>query len=459
MKITSLLSKLIVENSRFQVLYDKMVKAPQKKTEGDKPAKGLMDFDVLKRIIMADPTSKAPENFDIDGANVQDMEKVKVGNYTQWLLKNFVKPVLDAEHPLNTLDPKSPQYKTARKEFERLFLEDLYKQTERLEFYSKAKQYLPLEKRDIGKLSIADLFDIFSNFQLPEKKRIETEKKEAKKSREGFSHKGSEILYQGTDWTLIKISDPGPAGKDAAIWYGGYKDHRNGETEWCTSSPGLQWFDRYIAKGPLYVVFPNDDKGEVGKRTGLPKERYQFHFQDAQFMDRDDHQINLVDFLNKKAPELKPLFKHEFAKGLTTKGGTKVEIIYPESSAGKFVALYGFEDLFKSLPKDIKTLNIINKSKENIALDVPDEISQFKDLHTILLQNMVKTVPESIGNLPNLAFISLPDNKDLESIPESIKNLKNLTMLNLKNSNPNVKIPESLKDILEDNGAGFYSVL
>jgi Leucine-rich repeat (LRR) protein len=72
---------------------------------------------------------------------------------------------------------------------------------------------------------------------------------------------------------------------------------------------------------------------------------------------------------------------------------------------------------------------------------------------------MVKTVPESIGNLPNLAFISLPDNKDLESIPESIKNLKNLTMLNLKNSNPNVKIPESLKDILEDNGAGFYSVL
>ncbi|MEY4572613.1 MAG: hypothetical protein RLZ10_1856 [Bacteroidota bacterium] len=459
MKITSLLSKLIVENSRFQVLYDKMVKAPEKKTEGGKPAKGLMDFDILKRIIMADPTSKAPENFDLDGANVQDMEKVKVGNYTQWLLKNFVKPTLGADHPLTTLDPKSPQYKTARKEFERLFLEDLYKQTERLEFYTKAKQYLPLEKRDIGKLSIADLFDIFSNFQLPEKKRIETEKKEAKKSREGFSHKGSEILYQGADWTLIKISDPGPAGKDAAIWYGGYKDHRNGETDWCTSSPGLNWFDRYISKGPLYVVFPNDDKGEVGKRTGLPKERYQFHFQDAQFMDRDDHQINLVDFLNKKAPELKPLFKHEFAKGLTTKGGTKVEIIYPESSAGKFVALYGFEDLFKSLPKDIKTLNIINKSKENIALDVPNEISQFKDLHTILLQNMVKTVPESIGNLPNLAFISLPDNKDLESIPESIKNLKNLTMLNLKNSNPNVKIPESLKDILEDNGAGFYSVL
>ena len=183
MKITSLLSKLIVENSRFQVLYDKMVKAPEKKTEGGKPTKGLMDFDILKRIIMADPTSKVPENFDIEGASVEDMEKVKVGNYTQWLLKNFVKPVLDAEHPLNTLDPKSPQYKTARKEFERLFLEDLYKQTERLEFYTKAKQYLPLEKRDIGKLSIADLFDIFSNFQLPEKKRIETESKYREKQK------------------------------------------------------------------------------------------------------------------------------------------------------------------------------------------------------------------------------------------------------------------------------------
>ena len=53
MKITSLLSKLILEQSRFQVLYDKMVKPSAKSLEKDKKAKGLMDFDALKTIIFA----------------------------------------------------------------------------------------------------------------------------------------------------------------------------------------------------------------------------------------------------------------------------------------------------------------------------------------------------------------------------------------------------------------------
>jgi hypothetical protein len=93
MRITSLLSNLIVEQSRFQVLYDKLVK-PAAKAKGEptsKKPKGLMDFQVLKDIIFTDPTTKVPEGVTAETASIEDMEKVKVGKYSQWMLKNYLK--------------------------------------------------------------------------------------------------------------------------------------------------------------------------------------------------------------------------------------------------------------------------------------------------------------------------------------------------------------------------------
>jgi Leucine-rich repeat (LRR) protein len=155
--------------------------------------------------------------------------------------------------------------------------------------------------------------------------------------------------------------------------------------------------------------------------------------------------------------ELKEIFKPEFAKGLVTKGGDKVEINYPDSSAGKFVALYGFDDLFESLPDNIQHLLINNKSKEDIALVVPESIGRFKSLQALLLQNIVKSIPDNVGELKNLNFIALPDNKELVDIPESIADLPNLAFVNLKGS-PKVKIPAKLKEKLSDEGSGFYYV-
>ena len=81
------------------------------------------------------------------------------------------------------------------------------------------------------------------------------EKKEASIT---YAHPGADIVYRGQDWTVAKITDKGPLGKEAACFYGGsHNEGRRGETTWCTSSPGLTWFDRYIGKGPLYVVIPN----------------------------------------------------------------------------------------------------------------------------------------------------------------------------------------------------------
>lgn len=460
MKITSLLSNLILEQSRFQVLFDKMVKPSAKATEKNAKAKGLMDFDTLKTIIFADPTTKAPENFNIDGASVEDMDKVKVGKYSQWLLKNFVSPKTNELElsPDQEVDFNSREFKNAMAEYRRLFMEDLYKTTDDLKKFERAKQYLPQDQRDINKFTPRTLFDTLKDFQIPEKKRAELEKKEAKKSREGFNHAGGEIIYEGPNWTLIRVKDQGQVGKDAAIWYGGFHEYDQGESRWCTSSPGLSYFNGYIKDGPLYVVFPNDDKGQVGKKTGLPQERYQFHFPSNQFMDRHDRQINLVEYLNGPMSELKEFFKPEFAKGLVNKGGNKVEINYPDSSAGKFVALYGFEELFESLPADIEHLLINNKSKEDIALDVPESLGRFTSIQALLFQNIVRTLPESIGKLQNLNFLALPSNKHLQNLPASIGDIPGLAFINLKDSNPSVKIPQELKDKLSDEGNGFYYV-
>jgi Leucine-rich repeat (LRR) protein len=457
MRITTLLSNLIVEQSRFQVLFDKLVKpaTKSKNIEPGKKPKSIMDFETLKAIILADPTTRVPEGKDIDTLSMEDMERVKVGKYSQWLLKNYVSPQIETDAEV---DFKSPAYQKSLAEARRLFMEDLYKTTADLIKFEKAKPYLPQEQRDINKFTVVSLFDTLKDFQIPEKKKAEIEKKEAKKSREGLKHAGGEIVFEGSNWTMIKIEDQGSVGKDAAVYYGGFHEYDQGESRWCTSSPGLSYFNGYIKDGPLYVVFPNDDKGLVGKKTGLPQERFQFHFPSNQFMDRHDRQINLVEYLNGPMSELKDFFKPEFAKGLVSKGGNKVEINYPDSSAGKFVALYGFDELFDSLPESIEHLLINNKSKETIALTVPESLGRFKDLQALLLQNIAKSLPKSIGQLQNLNFLALPSNQSLESLPESIADIPGLAFINLKDSNPNIKIPERLKEKLSDEGSGFYYV-
>ena len=458
MRFNSVLRKLLTEEqSRFQVLYDKLV-APNKK---DPKGRGIMDFDTLKSIIFADPTTKAPENFDVDGASIQDMDKVKVGKFTQWMLKNFVKPSTQDLDDIGTSDVNSPEYKNTMKEFKRRFVEDLFKFTDMLTKYEKIKQYLPQEQRDINKLTPNSLLNVIVS--LPEeikqkinKKEVKSQAREERKSNR-FAHPGGEIIFQGPNYTLIKIEGTGQQQQEAAQWYGGFYDWQNGESHWCTSPPGSNYFMTYAKQGPLYVIMANDDKGLVGARTGLPQERYQFHFPSNQFMDRMDKGVNLVEMLNGPMAELKEYFKPEFAKGLVTGNGEKVEINYPQSSAGKFIALYGFDELFESLPTNIKYLLISNTSNENIQLDVPASIGKFTNVEALLLVKLVKTLPDTIGNMKNLQFLTLSENKDLKELPESLADLPNLSFLTLRNV-PNVAIPPKLAEKLVEEGQGFYYV-
>lgn len=447
LRFTNLLKDLIVENSRFQVLYDKFVKPK------DKTKKGILPFETLLALIAADPTSSFPEGMDIDNATPDQMDRVKIGKYTQWLLKNFISPKLEPNHPLNVLDPQSSQYKSALKEYQELFMEDLYKVTGDLQKFERFKNRLPQEFRDINKLTPDTLYDNVKDFSLEKTKATKDEKKVASKT---YEHPGADVVYRGQDWTVAKIEDKGQLGKDAACFYGGsYQETGKGETRWCTSSPGLTWFDRYIKDGPLYVVIPNTGKKHSGEKeygdvSGLPALRYQFHFPSNQFMDPSDRQINLIDFLNTNEEGLKQFFKPEFMKSLSGDKGTKVQVEYPNDSASKFIALYGFDEFFESLPENLERFTFKNSSRDGkFALNIPEDIGRFKSLTALNLVGCVASIPESICALPNLQYLSLPDNPDLQKLPECIGNMENLMVLNIPGGGGKGVIPQSVYDRAE----------
>ena len=427
MKFNSLLKGLIMENARYEFLVNTFTKPKEKDGEKVPP---IMKLDTLMSLIQADPQSR------VEGDNVK-----KVGPYTQWVIKQYLKlfPKDGEEFDKNQLKRKLD-----------LFFEDLYKTTTNLQKFDRFKNRL--SEKDINKYSIETLDDAVYEFSLDKTKATKDEKKEASKT---FTFPGSTVEFNGPNWVVTKVEDKGPLGKDAACFFGGY----NEETSWCTSAPGLNWFEKYIKDGPLYQVF--NKNSEPTDKTGLPGERYQFHFQSGQYMDKRDRQIDLVKFLNTEAPELKDYFKPQFMKNLSGPKGDKVTVNYPNDSSSNFIALYGFDEFFQLLPENLKRLEFSVSSRGGntdlgSSLEIPEKIGDFKDLEAIHLENIVGKLPESIGKLKNLIFLSLPNNKSLKSIPKSIANLENLAVINLGGSNPNIEIPKEIIDKAEDPASGLH---
>ena len=453
MKFTSIVKKIILEQSRMEVLLDKLTK-PKSEAEG-KQSKPFLNKDELFALISADPDTKL-NDVSLLSAGKDDLNKVKVGKFTNWLVKNYLKPVTET-------NPGDVGYDREVKEKKRVFIEDLFKIKDDLKKFLKYNKYFPEEKRDINKFTVDSLFEFLDSFELPEniKKKLEkTElKKEIRKTREGFSHPGGEIEFQGPNYTVIKIDkNKGDLANEAATWYGGFYDYDNGESRWCTSPPNASYTSGYLKNGPLYVIFANDDKGKVGKRTGLPQERYQFHFPSNQFMDRADRSLDLVKELNGKFSELKDYFKPEFAKGLTI-GGEKLFIdSFSSGVIGKYIALYGLDDLINSLPDSLKEFQIQNKDKNEVIIKIPKEISRFKNLTSILLDNCIDSIPDSICELKNLRFLALVNNPKLTSVAECIVNLDNLFFLNL-NGSKNVRVPEGIKSKATNMGDGMWDLV
>jgi hypothetical protein len=388
-------------------------------------------------LVKADPTTRL-NNIDIDTASSEELSKVKAGKYVQWLIKSYLMPTTERQ-------PGDNGYEKEVKQVKETFMEDLYKVTDDLKKFDRFKSRVKGEK-DINKMTPNQLYDAVKDFDLTLATTTKAERKQAE------VHPGSKLIYDGDNWRVIEIKDKGVIGKEAACFYGG----NNVETRWCTSAPGLSYFERYIKDGPLYVIY-NPDDADVSPTTGLPKNRYQFHFPSNQFMDKDDRQQDLVQLLNGPMEELKSFFKPEFAKGLTVGGEKLVIDSFSQGAIGKFIALYGLDDLIGNLPVTLKEFQIQNRGNDKIVVTIPEEIGRFKDLHMILLDNCITSIPNSVCDLPKLRFLALINNPGLTSIPECVADLPNLYFLNLKGSN-NVEVPESIKAKGTDMGGGMWDL-
>lgn len=205
----------------------------------------------LTELIIGDPTSKVNNN-----------QIIKTGKYSQWIVKQYL------------ID------ETGR------FFEDLYKITNDLKIYDKIKHKLPEDKRDINKIeNPLELYKIIQPYKQLDL-RLKSEKK------------GDIItLFNDNDYHVLI-----PKTKEAACSYGE-------GTRWCTASPGLTYFESYTSRGPLYIII---HKKELLK-DNITQDRYQFHFEDGQFMDVDDSGINLENYM-KDNPKVQEVFKNIFVK-------------------------------------------------------------------------------------------------------------------------------------------------
>jgi hypothetical protein len=438
MKFTSLLKSIIVEQSRFEVLMNALTKSGKDK-EGNKLRPKLSKKEFVD-LVLADPTTRL-NNVDIETATPEELGKIKAGSYVPWIVKHYLLPKTET-------NPGDYTYEKDVKRAKDVFMEDLYKVTDDLKKFDRFKGRLPKEMRDINKLTPNQLYDAVKDFDLTLATTTKAERKSAP------VHPGAKLVYDGENWRVVEIEDKGAVGKEAACFYGG----NNQETRWCTSAPGASWFDRYIKDGPLYVVFnPNDT--DVSPMTGLPKVRYQFHFPSNQFMDKDDRQQDLIQLLNGPMSELKSFFKPEFAKGIVL-GGKELKIeSLTSGTVGKFIALYGLEDLMDSLPKSLERILIQNRdSKDPIHVELPEDIGKLQNLTNILTDNITfSKVPDSICNLKNLNFLAITRNPELRTIPDCVADLPNLMFLNLKGCD-NVTIPKKIEEKGDPIGPNMWDL-
>ena len=90
-------------------------------------------------------------------------------------------------------------------------------------------------------------------------------------------------------------------------------------------------------------------------------------------------------------------------------------------------------------------------------LKIPADISKFKNLAMLLLDNVVESIPDSVCELKSLRFIGLINNKNLKTIPECLADLPNLTFMNFLGSD-NLEVPKSIQEKGIAAGRGLWDM-
>lgn len=406
LSFTNILSRVILEQSRYDVLVDKFAKAKKK---GKKPK---IELDILIDLMQADPTTKGEFDGDRDTRDV-----TKVGAYTQWIIKQWMNLQQEADKHYAY---GSPDWGVKLEKLQEQFMEDLYKTTEDLQKFHRFKQQIPQEKRDINRIeSFDELYELTKGFSLEQATTTKAER----------VLQDAELVYDGPNWEILI-----PQSREASCHYGA-------NTRWCTAGSSNNYYDHYSKQGPLYIITNKKD----------PTDKYQFHFESNQFMDKEDRSVSLSPFLNDR-PELKEFFKEMFKRFLNKdqQHGKRVQVRYPSDNVSKYIGIYGFDEFMESLPNDMVRFDFeagggYGNQDKLASRPLPEKFTTFPDLQILHIEGLVNEIPESIGNLKKLKFLSLAKNPDLKSLPDSLADLENLEVINIKDS-PNVEIGPRLQE-------------
>ena len=406
LSFTNILSNVILENTRYEVLVNKFAK-PKKK--GQKPK---IELDTLTDLMQADPTTRGDFEGDRDTRDVQ-----KVGAYTQWIIKQWMGLQQKADE---VYAYGSNEWGVKLEQLQEQFMEDLYKTTEDLQKFHRFKKQIPQEKRDINKItSVDELYELTKGFSL----------EQATTTKADRVLKDAEMVYDGPNWEILI-----PQSEEASCHYGA-------NTRWCTAGSSNNYFDHYSKQGPLYIITNKKD----------PTDKYQFHFESNQFMDKEDRTVPLSPFLNAR-PDLKEYFKEMFKVFLNKdqQHGKRVQVRYPNDNVSKYIGIYGFDEFMDSLPQDMVRFDFeasggYGSQDKLTSRPLPEKFTTFQDLQILHIEGLVSEIPESISNLKKLKFLSLAKNPDLKSLPDSLADLENLEVINIKDS-PNVEIGPRLQE-------------
>jgi len=100
-------------------------------------------------------------------------------------------------------------------------------------------------------------------------------------------------------------------------------------------------------------------------------------------------------------------------------------------------------------------LEFTHKGGDAFNLDLPEKIGDFKQLSALHLVGCVSKIPDSICNLKELKFLSLPDNPNLQPLPACLADLPKLSIINIKGSKTDGTIPDALRERTERDSNFF----
>lgn len=264
----------------------------------DKEFSSKLERKVFDLLKMLDPT----------GFNADTNEMTGPYKYLRWIVRTYLK-----------LDPP------ARRRFAS---EDVHKIRQSLALYDKFKKKIEAPMNDIGKVdSLATLYSLVEPFE--DAKTGGEEEREAKE--------GAEKLFEDDEWLILT-----PETQEAACYYGK-------GTRWCTAAEKNNYFDHYNDQGTIYII--------INKET---QEKWQFHFESAQFMDAEDSPIELKEFLDEN-PTLKDFFSDKIEKmatgsvqALQRLGCDEDDIVVRETRIfGKYVGNDILDQLFSPKVNDL----------------------------------------------------------------------------------------------------------